>query len=184
MLPSFPTWRDRRSGIAISRFPAFPTLSAYILRLCDLSGISRNPAGSTKLGEESSIVRWRTLRAALTQPANEAAADAHYRPSWIRTQKRAAPHKRSMVAWRRRPIPRVMQYPRQNVSGWHAKRFNASGAILDQIRMLKRRACRNRIFSTAGWSSRLFPAVGDPAVWPHAAGSSCTVEPVLPVPAC
>jgi len=34
--------------------------------------------------------------------------------------KSTAPRKRSMVAWRRRPIPRVMQCPRQDfvLAGW------------------------------------------------------------------
>jgi hypothetical protein len=39
--------------------------------------------------------------------------------------------------------------------------------------MLKRNACRHRILSTVGWSSRLSPAVGDPARMAPCGGSFC-----------
>ena len=53
---------------------------------------------------------------------------------WMRCRiggERAAPRKRSMVAWRRRLIPRVMQCPRQEYVWVALKRFNAFQANTD-----------------------------------------------------
>ena len=50
-------------------------------------------------------------------------------PCCIRVE-RTAPHKRNMVARRRRLIPRVMQCPRQEYVWMESKRFNAGPANL------------------------------------------------------
>ena len=78
--------------------------------------------------------------------------------TFLTCPKRTAPRKRNMVAWRRRLIPRVMQCPRQQY-------VLAALQKVQRLLLKKSDAETKRSlppYLTVGWSSRLFPAVGDP----------------------
>jgi len=137
----FPTSRGRRSGIAISRLPGFRPgqriSNAFVIRgefpACRLSYIT----GAEPIGSICPIMRFTGRRRGPAPAESVMAALSHgcfkLNPpdarniqggfAWIRAPVRArsrdqrlesaAPLKRSMLAWRRRPIPRVMQCPRQ-----------------------------------------------------------------------
>jgi hypothetical protein len=73
-------------------------------------------------------------------------------------QKSTAPLKRSILAWRRRPKPRVMQCPRQHFVWPECKRFNAAGAnFLRAIRALKRGLAAHVSVVRAGLVLQIFP---------------------------
>ena len=77
-------------------------------------------------------------------------------------QKSTAPLKRNMLAWRRRPKPRVMQCPRHQFVWPECKRFNAADAnFLKGIRALKRGLAADVSVARAGLVLQIFPVVSD-----------------------
>jgi hypothetical protein len=87
-------------------------------------------------------------------------------PCRIRPE-RAAPRKRSMVAWRRRPIPRVMQYPRQEYVLAAAKKVQHSrGNTDDETKLIP----PPYLFRRWGGPPDCSPPWAAPRAWPHAAG--------------
>jgi hypothetical protein len=87
-------------------------------------------------------------------------------PCHIRPE-RTAPRKRSMFAWRRRRIPRVMQYPRHEYVAPAAKRFNACRANTDDETKL---IPPPYFFRRWGGPPDYSPPWAVPPAWPHAAG--------------
>jgi hypothetical protein len=63
----------------------------------------------------------------------------------FRAQKSAAPRKRSIIAWRRRPNPRVMQCPRQEFCLAGMKKVQRASEIRRSILPAETRICRGRI---------------------------------------
>ena len=87
-------------------------------------------------------------------------------PCRIRPE-RAAPRKRSMVAWRCRLIPRVMQYPRQEYVSAAAKKVQRSrGNTDDETKLIP----SPYLFRRWGGPPDCSPPRVAPPAWPHAAG--------------
>ena len=77
--------------------------------------------------------------------------------------KSTAPRKRSMVAWRRRPIPRVMQCPRQGFCLEAAKKVQRPRPLSGPGNPNAETAGLRRayLFAEGGVVHADFPAVGD-----------------------
>src|SRR5204863_7913146 len=75
--------------------------------------------------------------------------------------KSAAPRKRSMVAWRRRPNPRVMQCPRQGFVWRGEKGSTRPRRIRRPICSLKRGFAGTYLLARGGLVLQIFPTIGD-----------------------